>query len=40
MPHGRKNHDRSARDHGDIEDRGVNVDRHALDEGSREERSG
>jgi len=27
------NHDRPARDHGDIEDRGVDMQRHALDEG-------
>jgi len=34
------NHHRSARDHGDIQDRGVNMYRHALDEGAGEKRPG
>src|SRR5712675_1666513 len=33
-------HDRPARDHGDIEDRGVNMHRHALDKGAGEKRPG
>ena len=34
------NHDHAAGDHGDIEDRGVNMHRHALDEGPGEKRAG
>ncbi len=35
----RRNHGQAAHDHGSIEDRGVDMHRHALDKGPRQERS-
>ena len=39
MPRRFENHDATARDDGGVKDRGVNVDRQALDEGPGEKRS-
>ena len=40
VPQRRRDHDHAADDHGGVEDRGVDMHRHALDEGLGEERAG